>query len=140
MIKDIISIQKPQIYLIMNNNQEQCRKYHQKMVNDLRWNPTETLKKGTLENIKESIWLCMATEKWKMWLLQKIHRLHGTVYKTWLEKIPHSYKKKKKKEKKGFIINLMPWAMQVSQLLKLSFGTSKTLNNDYRQRFQHFEP
>jgi hypothetical protein len=56
MIKDIISIQKPQIYLIMNNNQEQCRKYHQKMVNDLRWNPTETLKKGTLENIKESIW------------------------------------------------------------------------------------
>jgi invasion protein IalB len=48
--------------------------------------------------------------------------------------------KKKKKEKKGFIINLMPWAMQVSQLLKLSFGTSKTLNDDYRQCFQHFEP
>lgn len=139
MIKDIISIQKPQIYLIMNNNQEQCRKYHQKMVNDLRWNPTETLKKGTLENIKESIWLCMATEKWKMWLLQKIYRLHGTVYKTWLEKnTTHTIKKKK--EKKGFIINLMPWVMQVNQLLKLSFDTSKTLNDDYRQRFQHFEP
>lgn len=139
MIKDIISIQKPQIYLIMNNNQEQCWKYHQKMVNDLRWNPTETLKKGTLENIKENIWLCMATEKWKMWLLQKIYRLHGTVYKTWLEKnTTHTIKKKK--EKKGFIINLMPWVMQVNQLLKLSFDTSKTLNDDYRQRFQHFEP